>query len=63
MPRLDARADLSLRWTHMSFCWFCRVLAHFKPNAYAVGGRAILAIYAHLQVLISKFQDVGGQSY
>ena len=24
----DAQADLSLRWTHRSFCWFCRVAAH-----------------------------------
>ena len=25
MPRLwaDAQADLSLRWAHRSFCWFC----------------------------------------
>ena len=22
-------ADLSLRWAHMSLCWFCRVVAHF----------------------------------
>ena len=24
----DAQADLSLRWAHMSLCWFCRVVAH-----------------------------------
>ena len=24
----DAQADLSLCWTHMSFCWFCRALTH-----------------------------------
>ena len=23
----DAQADLSLRWAHMSFCWFCHVAA------------------------------------
>ena len=23
----DAQADLSLRWAHMPFCWFCHVLA------------------------------------
>ena len=23
----DAQADLSLRWAHMSFCWFCRAAA------------------------------------
>ena len=25
----DAQADLSLRWAHMPFCWFCHVAAHF----------------------------------
>ena len=24
----DAQVDLSLRWAHMSFCWFCRSAAH-----------------------------------
>ena len=23
----DTQADLSLRWVHMQFCWFCRTLA------------------------------------
>ena len=23
----DSQADLSLRWAHMSFCWFCHALA------------------------------------
>ena len=27
---MDAQADLSLRWVHRSFCWFCRVVAHFS---------------------------------
>ena len=27
--RLDAQADLSLRWIHMTFCWFCHEVAHF----------------------------------
>ena len=26
----QAQADLSLRWGHMSFCWFCHVLADMK---------------------------------
>ena len=27
--RLDgAQADLSLRWAHRSFCWFCHSAAH-----------------------------------
>ena len=24
----DAQADLSLRWVHRSFCWFCHEVAH-----------------------------------
>ena len=24
----DAQADLSLRWAHMLFCWFCHALSH-----------------------------------
>ena len=24
----DAQADLSVRWAHMSFCWFCHEAAH-----------------------------------
>ena len=24
----DAQAELSLRWMHRSFCWFCHVVAH-----------------------------------
>ena len=26
----DAQADLSLRWAHRSFCWFCRAVAQFS---------------------------------
>ena len=28
----DAQADLSLRWAHMQYCWFCHVGAHFRSN-------------------------------
>ena len=29
----DAQADLSLRWAHMPFCWFCHEAAHItKPK-------------------------------
>ena len=24
----DAQSDLSLRWAHRSFCWFCHAAAH-----------------------------------
>ena len=26
----DAQADLSLRWAHMPFCWFCHDAAHLS---------------------------------
>ena len=26
----DAQADLSFRWAHMSFCWFCCAVAHIQ---------------------------------
>ena len=26
----DAQADLSLRWVHMPFCWFCHEVAHLR---------------------------------
>ena len=26
----DGQADLSLRWAHMSFCWFCHEAAHLN---------------------------------
>ena len=26
--RADAQADMSLRWAHISFCWFCHKAAH-----------------------------------
>ena len=29
---VDAQADLSLRWAHMSFCWFCHAAAHFSNH-------------------------------
>ena len=25
---VDIQADLSLRWAHMPFCWFCHEAAH-----------------------------------
>ena len=29
----DAQADLSLRWAHSSFCWFCHEVAHVTGKA------------------------------
>ena len=28
----DAQADLSLRWAHMPFCWFCHAAAYMKDH-------------------------------
>ena len=30
---MDAHTDLSLRWAHRSFCWFCHVVARFISQA------------------------------
>ena len=32
LPIEDAQADLSLRWAHRSFCWFCHEAAHFTVS-------------------------------
>ena len=29
---LSAQSDLSLRWKHMPFCWFCRALAQITTH-------------------------------
>ena len=29
----DAQDDLSLRWAHRSFCWFCQEAAHIFPHS------------------------------
>ena len=31
----DAQADLSLRWAHMPFCWFCHEVAHISTLLYS----------------------------
>ena len=35
---MDVQADLSLRWAHMPFCWFCHEAAHLltEPISYIV---------------------------
>ena len=37
----DAQADLSLRWTQRSFCWFCHEAAHFQS------GKILFLAYPH----------------
>ena len=34
----DAPADLSLRWVHMPFCWFCHDAAHIEIKVYLLHG-------------------------
>ena len=31
-----AQADLSLRWAHRSFCWFCHAAAHIALDHFLV---------------------------
>ena len=33
----DAQADLSLRWAHRSFCWFCHEAAQIRNLSIATG--------------------------
>ena len=42
---LDAQADLSLRWAHRSFCWFCHETTHFKTTAVARGSKWFLMMF------------------
>ena len=30
--RMSAQSDLSLRWAHMQFCWFCHDASHLCKN-------------------------------
>ena len=43
--RVDAQANLSLCWAHISFCWFCREAAHLMIHK--------IQVYSYV-VLISK---------
>ena len=37
----DAQADLSLRWAHMLFYWFCRMHAYISPNR-EISGQSVI---------------------
>ena len=49
----DAQADLSLRWAHTPFCWFCHDAAHmtenwtWRPDMGSSQGRGIRKQYLH----------------
>ena len=32
LPLADAQSELSLRWAHMSYCWFCHEEAQIPDN-------------------------------
>ena len=50
----DAQADLSLRWAHMPYCWFCREAAHTLYNGIAERKlqRYSLEIHSYLYIRI-----------
>ena len=41
----DAQADLSLRWAHMPFCWFCHDAAHLSISYYHKSNLIILVTF------------------
>ena len=53
----DTKADLSLRWAHMQFCWICRALAQKKENQLSLDVRKHTLGYmpAHLHSLMRIF--------
>ena len=63
----DAQADLSLRWAHMPFCWFCHEAALCQQTEAQISlhirtvwsGPFLFAAYTAwcLQLLDLKFQD------
>ena len=59
---VDAQADLSFRWAHMSFCWFCHAAAHLTfsllqvlwKHPYLLGSAAVPLLMNHSQGIISQ---------
>ena len=41
---VNAQADLSLHWVHMSFCWFCRVVAHLRTTKMQINLHSLISI-------------------
>ena len=37
----DAQADLSLRWAHISFCWFCHEAAQLDSSGKLIPGEGL----------------------
>ena len=50
----DGQADLSLRWAHMSFCWFCHEAAHlvlFWFKAYKIDCCDMNSFISHMHLM------------
>ena len=53
------QADLSLRWAHMSFCWFCRAAAHLEWWRCVWWTRKSLEI-KHICAAALSYQEIWG---
>ena len=49
----DSHADLSLRWAHRSFCWFCHWTAHFMSVIKAT--KSIIYHVQRIQTVSKKY--------
>ena len=52
---VDAQAEVSLPWAHMSFCWFCHEEAHLPK--YKLPSQVLMSFFEHhyhLQTLTEK---------
>ena len=52
---VDAQADLSLRWAHRSFCWFCHAAAQIYLNLFMLTG----LVYPGFVNWVCPFQTFG----
>ena len=52
---LYAQAEMSLRWAHMSFCWFCRVAAQIVYKDFPPCARIVLPLLSFLAFWQSRF--------
>ena len=52
----DVQADLSLRWAHMHFCWFCHEAAQFQFRS-----QFVVVVYGYLHKVLSTFREFGAK--
>ena len=62
---VDAQADLSLHWAHMSFCWFCHAVVHIGRSkgkcalmAYSRKTQINLRFCRWVRTLTSRFRGI-----